>query len=66
MEALIELSKPDFSHIVVAISERSLTDTDYHINFYKVLQTASGEYASFDYKLDAVQISSGKEMDAQF
>ena len=62
---MIELSSPDFSHVIIAISERDPNDANYHINFYKLMETDPGVYVGFDYKLDAIQIPiTEKKLDA--
>ena len=54
-------------HTIVAISSRHADDTNYHINFYKVIEAEPGVYEIFDYKIDAIQIPITTEpLDAQF
>ena len=53
---MIELSQPNFSHLIIAITERRPDDANYHINFYKLVYNETGAYGVFDYRLDAIQI----------
>ena len=54
-----QLTLPNFSHLIIAMTQYNQSEDTHHINFYKVIEHELGRRSVFEYKIDAIQASLG-------